>query len=57
MSKKELVLRLMGLEGLDREEGEWKKPPEKIKNTFLIQEAAKVIAKKKIDIQAFSEEK
>lgn len=47
----------MGLEGFDKEEGEWKKPPEKIKNPFLIQESAKVIAKKKIEIQALSEEK
>ena len=57
MIKKELATRLLSIEGTEKEHSEWKKQPEKMKNSFLIQEAAKVIAKKKIDIQALSEEK
>jgi hypothetical protein len=62
MSKKELVTRLMSSDFVDKgnsdiDNPEWKKIPEKIKNSFLIQEAAKGIAKKKIEIQVLSEEK
>jgi hypothetical protein len=57
MIKKELASRLLAIEGMDKSHNEWKKPAEKMKNSFLIQEAAKIIAKKKIDIQVLSEEK
>lgn len=62
MSKKELVNHLIGSDNIDKgsfklDDPEWAKPPEKIKNGFLIQEAAKGIAYRKIEIQTLSEEK
>ena len=62
MSKKDLVTKLLSSNYIDQgtihtENPEWKKPAEKIKNGFLIQEAAKGIAKKKIEIQLLAEEK
>jgi hypothetical protein len=61
-NKRELVSRLMASDFIDKgniesDNPEWKKPPEKVKNTYLIQEAARSIAKKKLDIQALSDEK
>ena len=36
---------------------EWRKPPDKIKSSLILEEAARAIAKKKIEIQEMSEEK
>lgn len=36
---------------------EWRKPPDKIKPSLILEEAARSIAKKKIEIQEMSDEK
>lgn len=36
---------------------EWKKAPDKIKTSLILEEAARAIARKKIEIQDMSEEK
>jgi hypothetical protein len=36
---------------------EWRKPPDKIKPSLILEEAARAIAKKKMEIQELSDEK
>lgn len=55
--KRTLVNALKESSFAETDSNDWKKAPEKVKTKLILEEAAKGIAKKKIEIQQIIEEK